>query len=349
MLNVGCIAGTVPAIVLMRALGLKATFLVSLVAVNLASTIRLWYEDPLAVYGGAFVAGFFFSVLTVGIAVTISRLTTPANRALGFSCFFVATIGAGFFGDAVGGEMPGFLESIEHGRHHGDRLFTAILFACAIGITSVIPAIPMKLPGAGEEKALRFPRGRETARLMVAIAIWSFAIGLFAPFFALYFSSHLNASVRQIGLDLAGGQVVGAVFTVFAPMWVNAWGAARSIRFFMFTAGACAFFISFVESTLASGIGYAIYMGYVAMVQPPLNTLLMNNVKETEQAGASMANSLFVFSAVALGGYIGGHLLEMLGYPAMLALAGAACMAAAVTFTMLVRPDPPLGRLAVAA
>lgn len=346
--NLGCVAGTVPAVLLMRRLGLKRTHILSLVGLNIAAALRLCYRSDLMIYGFAFVAGFFISVLAVGIPVIVSRLTQPGNRALGFSCFFIATITSGFFGDAVGGEMPGFLEWMDHGHHHGDRLFTAVLFACAIGITAVVPAVSMRIAGEAEEQKLRFPRDPEARRLITAIAMWGFAVGLFAPFFTLYFSSHLGASVRTIGLDLAGGQVVGAVFTLFAPMWVAYWGMARSIRFFMFTAGAAAFFMTLTEANLASGVGYAIYMGYVAMVQPPLNTLLMNTVQPEEQAGASMANALFGFVAVAAGGYTGGRLIELLGYPEMLALAGAACMAAAVTFVLLVKPDPPAARLRVA-
>jgi MFS family permease len=347
-LNVGCIAGTVPAVLLMRWLGLKGTHLLSIVAVCIASALRLRYQSALSIYGFAFVSGFFFAVLTVGVAVTITHLTTASNRALGFSCFFVATIAAGFFGDAVGGEMPGLLEWAEHGAHHGERLFTATLFACAIGVSSIVPALRLRLAGEMVRQALRFPRGSEVASLVGAIAVWQFAVGLFAPFFALYFSSHLGASVRSIGLDLATGQVVGAVFTMFAPMWVNWWGSVRSIRFFMFTAGASAFFMTLTEASLASGIGYAIYTGYLAMVQPPLNTLLMNAVKPDEQAGASMASSLFGFSAVAAGGYVGGQLIDLLGWPQMLALAGAACMAAAVAFVVLVKPEGPPARLRTA-
>jgi predicted MFS family arabinose efflux permease len=80
-------------------------------------------------------------------------------------------------------------------------------------------------------------------------------------------------------------------------------------------------------------------MGYVAMVQPPVDTLLMDAVHPEDRAGASMTNSLFGFIAVAAGGYTGAQLIDALGYPEMLALAGTACMAAAVAFVVLVRPD----------
>jgi MFS family permease len=335
----------VPAIVLMRWLGLKGTFVVSLIGYNVASGLRLWDANPFEVYGFAFLAGFFLAILSVGIAVTISRLTTSGNRQLGFTLFFIATIVSGFFGDAIGGELPGILERIEHGHGHGDRLLASLFIACALGLSAVIPALFMRLAGEAHPPRVRLPHGPAVRRLITAIAFWGFAVGLFAPFFGVYFSSHLGASVRTIGLDLASGQIVGALFTAFAPMWVGAWGPVRSIRFFMFAAGASAFFMTLTEATLVSGVGYAIYMGYLAMVQPPLNTLLMNAVTPEEQAGASMINSLFGFSAVALGGFIGGQLIDALGYPQMLALAGAGCMAAAVVFVLLVPPDEPTARL----
>jgi len=343
--NVGCIAGTIPAVILMRRLGLKRTFIVSLVGYNVASAFRLWDITPMEVYGFAFLAGFFLAILSVGIPVTISRLTTAENRQLGFTCFFITTIVSGFFGDAIGGELPGILDRLEHGQGHDEHLLGSLFIACGLGLAAVLPALVIRLARDAQPPTLRLPHGPAIRRLIGAFAFWSLAIGLFAPFFGVYFSSHLGASVRTIGLDLASGQIVGALFTAFAPMWVAAWGPVRSIRFFMFAAGASAFFMTLTEASLASGVGYAIYMGYLAMVQPPLNTLLMNSVKPEEQAGASMVNSLCGFSAIALGGFVGGRLIDALGYPEMLALAGAGCMAAAVMFVILVPPDENASRI----
>ena len=86
-LNLGSIAGTIPAVFLMRRLGLARTTAVSFAGAGLASAVRLWHDNALAVYGGAFVAGIFFAVAAVGIAVIVSRLTTPSNRADSFGGF----------------------------------------------------------------------------------------------------------------------------------------------------------------------------------------------------------------------------------------------------------------------
>lgn len=344
-LNVGSIVGTVPAVFLMRWLGLKETTVVSLAGASLASAARLWHESGLMVYGGAFAAGFFFAVLTVGIAVTVSRLTTPANRALGFSWFFGVTISAGFLGDAIGGELPGLIGRLAGFARSADAMLGATILACALSLASVIPAMGLRYSSdAQQHETISIPRDAPIVRMMVAIAIWNFAVGLFAPFYAVYFSTYLGESVRTIGLDLASGQIVGAVFTMFAPAFIAARGAVGSVRFMMFFAGACAFFLSLASTTIAVGIGYAIYMGFVAMAQVPLQTLLMNRVRTEEQAGASMLNSLVVFSAVATGAFIGGHFIFILGFPQLLALAGACCMLAAVVFVVMVKADPEPGK-----
>ena len=337
-LNLGGMAGTVPAIFLMRWPGLKGATLLSLAGVSIASMARLWYSEPLIIYGAAFAGGFFMAVLAVGIPVVISRLTLPANRALGFSLFFVTTITSGFLGDVVGGEMPHWVGRAFRVHDQGEQLLIATFLACVVSLASVVAVARMRISEGAHRQELRIPRGRPTMRLMVAIASWSFAVGLFAPFYSVYFSTYLQQPVHTIGLDLASGQVVGAVFTLFAPMFVAGWGAVRSVRFMMFAAGTCSFFLSLVSSTAWVGAGYAVYMGYVAMVQPPLNTLLMNQVREEEQAGASMVNSLFGFTAVAAGGFVGGRLIDVLGFAPMLALSGAACMVAAVIFVILVKP-----------
>jgi MFS family permease len=342
-LNLGCIAGTIPAVVLLRTPGMKGATLLSLAGASLATAARLWHTSALMVYGGAFAAGFFLAVLTVGIPVIVSRLTVPSNRALGFSCFFVTTITSGFLGDVVGGELPRWIGGVFGVERPGEQLAVATFLACVIGLVSVIPAARMRLSEEGHRQELRFPTGHATVRLMIAIAFWSFAVGLFAPFYSLYFSVHLDEPVNTIGLDLAGGQVMGAVFTIFAPMFIAGWGLVRGVRFMMFAAGACSFFLSAVSSTLPVGLGYALYMGFVAMVQIPVNTLLMNQVREEEHAGASMINSLVAFSAIAAGGFVGGRLIAVLGYPSMLALAGACCMLAAIVFVVMVKAGTVAG------
>lgn len=348
-LNVGCIAGTIPALLLLRSPGLKGATVLSLAGVSLGNAARLWHTQPLMVYGGAFAAGFFLAVLTVGIAVTISRLTVPANRAVGFSWFFMVTITSGFVGDVIGGELPEWIGDVSGEEQPGDQKLAALLLACMIGSASAIPAAGLRFSEGEKRAQLRFPRGQAAVRLLIAIAFWNFAVGLFAPFYAIYFSAHLHQSVRTIGLDLASGQVVGAAFTMLVPALIAGWGAIPGVRFIMFAAGACSFLLSMATSTLAAGIGYAAYMGFVAMAQPALNTLLMNQVREDEQAGASMMNSLFVFSAVAAGGFVGARLIAVLGYQPMLEFSGACCMLAAVVFVVMVKPHHIAGEKRIAA
>ncbi len=349
-LNLGSIAGTIPAVYLMRRLGLTRTTVASFAGASVASAARLWHDQALMVYGGAFAAGFFFAVLAVGIAVIVSRLTTPANRATGFGWFFGVTIFAGFLGDAVGGELPGIVARVAGTLAQSDALLAAALVACVVSFVSVVPAAGLRFPETASQKAgLNVPREPAVVRMLVAIAVWNFAVGLFAPFYAVYFATYLHEAVLTIGLDLASGQVVGALFVALAPALVAARGAIVGARYTMFLAGAGAFFLTIVSSALAAGVGYAIYMGFVAMAQVPLQTLLMNRVRTDEQSGASMVNALVGFCAVAAGGFVGGELIAALGFPPLLALAGATSMLAALVFVVLVKADPSEGEGRIAA
>jgi predicted MFS family arabinose efflux permease len=195
---------------------------------------------------------------------------------------------------------------------------------------------------------VNIPREPAVARILVAVCVWNFAVGLFAPFYAVFFSNWLHEPVSAIGLDLAGGQVVGALFVAFAPAVVAARGPVTGARFMMFFAGACALFLAVAASPLTAGVGYAAYMGFVAMAQVPLQTLLMNRVRTDEQSGASMLAALVGFCAVAAGGFVGGELISALGFGPLLVLAGAASMLAALVFVVLVRADPHEGEGGVA-
>ncbi len=89
-------------------------------------------------------------------------------------------------------------------------------------------------------------------------------------------------------------------------------------------------------------------MGFVAMAQVPLQTLLMNRVRTDEQSGASMLAALVGFCAVAAGGFVGGELISSFGFGPLLVLAGAMSMLAALVFVVLVRTDPHEGEGGVA-
>jgi MFS family permease len=337
-LYIGCVAGTVPTVLMLRYGGLRRATMVAFAGYAACSAVRILEDHPFAAYGGAFGAGFFLAVLTVGIAITVARLTKPANRVEGFSWFFVATIAASFIGNLLAGEIPAWLGHLPGEDDPGDQKAAAILAACLVSAIAAIPAGRLRFPtDRRKHERMYLPRSPVTLKLLAAVSLWSFAVGLFAPFFASYFSSHLEQPLHTVGVNFALGQVTGAVFTLFAPSFVDAWGMKRSVRFMMFGAGVCAFFLSLVDTVLPNLIGYSIYMGFVTMAKAPLDTLLMNQARTEEQAGMSVIFTLCAFAAVAVGSYVGGRLIALLGYDEMLAIAGACCMLAAVGFIGLMR------------
>lgn len=341
-LNIGTVIGTIPAAFMLQRLGIRKTLLLSFFGTGLASAVRAFHANGFALFGGAFAAGFFFAVLTVAAVVAISQLTTPGNRARGFSLFFGTSIGSGVLGDAMGGELPGWITAGLGTEIGIDPMLTAILLACIINLLSVIIASKLHFEGSASLEKVIIPRSPKILRLMLTVGIWNFAFGLFTPFFVVFFSVQLGASVRSIGLDLTGGQIVAAAATLMAPMMINRLGTLPAIRTMMFLTGVGAFILCSHPRFAGIAAGYMIYTAFQAMTQPAIYTLLMNQTSKAEQAGASMLNSLVVFSSAALSGYLGGQAIHRVGYERILLNCGISCIIAGIVFSVLNRSKDTL-------
>jgi len=336
-MNIGTVAGTIPAAFMLQKLGIKKTLLVSFFGTGVASAIRVIHSSSFALYGGAFSAGFFFAVLMVTAAVAVTQLVSASDRARGYSLFFGVSIGSGVLGDAMGGELPGWITALFGATIGIDSMLTAILLACIINLLSVITSGGLSFGASSSLEKIVIPRSPKIIRLMLAVGIWNFAFGLFAPFFTVFFSVHLGASVQAIGLDLTGGQIVASVATLMAPTLINRLGAISAIRIMMFLTGAGAFVLSTHPKLAGIATGYIIYTAFQAMTQPAIYSLLMNQTSNAEHAGAAMINSLVVFTAAAFSGYLGGLAIDRVGYDLMLIVCGTSCLLAGVLFAALNR------------
>ncbi len=332
--TVGCIAGALPAGWFARRFGLKAAMLACFAGTGTLQAARCLASGagPLAIT--AFLAGVLSSMWFVLVAPAVSGLTSERKRPLGFSLFVSSGIGMGILGGLVGGQLPGMLAGAM-GLDSVHAKQAAMLAACAITALAAWPASRLEVPAIFRAEARTWPWSPFMARFLLAIGVWSFAIGSFNPFFNAYLSRQFHASETGIGLVFSVAQLVQAAAVLCAPAVLRKFGVAGGIFVLQSAAAAALAGTAFGPPLLVAGALYIGYMSSQSMCEPGTFSLLMDHVKPEERSGASSLNFLVMFLAQAGAALAAGAVVARFGYPVMLGAAAAIAGVAALLFRRL--------------
>jgi len=330
--TIGTMAGTLPAAWLVRRRGLRGTLLGAIAAAAVVVGLRAVVRAPAALIGFAFVWGLIFSVWAVIIAPVIAGAVPEDRRPAAFSTFFAAMFTVGIAGDWIGGRLPRWILGKQ----------AALLLAAAMVLSALLPAWRLRIAaaasGAPDAPGRIWPRSPFLKRYLAAYTLWQLATGAFNPFGNVYFA-RLGFSAARIGSLFSATQVTQLAAVLFSPAIIRRAGLVRAIVWMMAgtALGLCGMAAGSrsAPSATTAVLAYGWYMSLQWMSEPGLNTLLMNNVKETERGGASSLNYLVAFGAQALAAYGAGHWIAAAGYGPVLAGAAAVGLAAAAMFRLL--------------
>jgi predicted MFS family arabinose efflux permease len=259
---------------------------------------------------------------------SIADAAEPKHRPTAFSVFFATMFAVGIAGNWLGGHLSLWLDSKR----------TVLLLAAAMAALALVPAWRLKPAPVEREGARVYPRGPFLVRYLVPFALWHLATGSFNPFNNVYFA-RLRFPVERIGTIFSASQLVQVATVLLAPLVFRRAGLVPGIVCMMAATALGLAGLAAQPSGAAAPLAYMAYMSFQWMSEPGLNTLLMNNVNETERSGAASLNYLVAFGAQALAAYAAGHLLAKAGYAPVLAGAGALALAAAAMFGYLMGPQ----------
>jgi MFS family permease len=270
----GTVAGVLPAAVLARRLGLGKLLVGCFAALGAISVLRVLFAGRAPLLGLAFLNGAAFSVFAVSIAPAIARLTTEKARPAGFSISTASSIALGILGGWLGGQLPSWLG--------GKR--PAMLAGCALVGLAVWPATRLRIGPAPAEGARLYPRSRFVTQFLIVFAIWNLATGSFNPFFNTYFAGHLHMPVQRIGLIFSGSQLAQVAALMLAPLVLRGLGIVTgTAAMLLATAVALAGLAAGPAGWAAVGM-FAAYTAFQWMSEPGMNTLLMDRVREPNEA-----------------------------------------------------------------
>jgi MFS family permease len=332
---IGSIAGTLPAGILGQRFGLRRTLLLcfALIPVFLAS-LALISSGPLLL-ALAFLGGAAISIWAVTFSPAIAELTSERNRTFAFSLVFSSGVGLGVLGGLVAGRMPGWLMRLDPLLPPVRSKQLALLIGCGIVALGALPIARLRFSAAPAPEKKLYPRNPFLLRFLPAIAIWSFAMGMFSPFYNVYFSQHLRMSVEKIGSVYSGAQLLQLVAMLAAPAIFRRFGLVPGI---VYTQVATAMALAcLAASPVKSGaiVAYLCFTAFQWMSGPGIYSLLMNQVSPAERTGASALNFLVISSSQAVAALVAGLSFARLGYPVVITATAGSALAAALLFRQL--------------
>lgn len=335
----GNIVGSLPGGLFAHRVGLRKALLVCLCIVPVISASRAIAASSFWLLGLGFIGGVALSLWAVLEPPVISQVTNDENRAFGFSVIFAAGIGFGVIGGLAGGYLPKLLSFLSLGHGAGAAKRAALLFACGICALAIWPASRLRLQAVATPARNHYPRNRFVLRFFPALAIWSFATGIFGPFFNAYFSRRLHMSVEHIGEVFATAQLTQVVAILVAPFMFRQFGLITGIAYSQVACGICLCWLALSGNAWVSAAAYASYTAFHWMSEPGMYTLLMTKVHEGERAGASALNLLVISGSRALAAVVAGVAFTKFGYPIVMIAAASTILLAGWVFRALLTKE----------
>jgi predicted MFS family arabinose efflux permease len=262
---------------------------------------------------------------------SVAASTTTQTRARGFSLVTSLGISIGIGAGVMGGRLPAILSQFGARTSPLEAKRAALLLGAVIVSLAILPALrlrfPESQPSPGEKKI--YPHGRFIAGFIAAVFIWSFATGIFNPFFNVYFAQRLHFSIERIGTVFSFSHLAQVVAILAAPLFLRRVPGARGISTTQVATALMLASLAATSSPTAAAVAYIAYMAFQYMTEPCLFTLLMDRVTPSERGGASALNFLATSLAGALSAMAAGVALPRFGYSPVLAVAALLAFAAA--------------------
>jgi MFS family permease len=343
----GSVAGTIPMGIIAQRFGLKKVLSVCLVLLAAAFGARVflfWYPAQLAF---AFFDGVMLCGWVVCLSPAVANVVEEEKRPFAFSLLFAVAVATGSLGGAIGGNMPGWSQSLA--AHLTGAVVSAVqakkitlLAACILTSLAAWPVTRLK-GGAPPQFVRRIQRPSPfLLRFLLANACWAAAVGAFNPFTNVFFVQYLRAPTAHLGNFFSVAQLLQAGAVLLMPFIARRTGLINGIVAAQLTTAVAVAMLAAGRGLLQEEVIYCCFMAAQHMCDPGLQSLLMDGVAPEERSGAAALNFLVMSIAQAGSATAAGAAFGWLGYPAVLVGAGAATAAAAVAFRVLCAPREEL-------
>jgi MFS family permease len=335
-LTLGNVAGTIPAMLLVRRFGLQRLLQFCFVATPFICAIRTLILWTPAQIGLAFLTGVAMCSWPICFSPTIARLTDDRNRVRGFSLMFATGIGLGSLAGVAGGYLPELLQHAQNAQTVVWGIRAVLWIACGAVLLGSIPIARLRLEHKAQPagKRLRFFHPF-LLWFLPPFVVWNVVTGSFPPFAAVYLQQHLHIALRNVGVVFAESQLAQFAAVLLAPFVFRRMGLIPGIACSQAATGLVLFWMA---STHNPALAVATYLGYTSlqwMSGPGIYSFLMNNIPDEERGTASAIQNMSGAICQAATAAVTGACIVRFGYPTVLVGNGGVALVAALLFALL--------------
>jgi MFS family permease len=336
----GTLAGTLPVGLLAGKFGARRAAAFCIAMMCMLGAIKLFMPSLAAQFVLDLLSGAFLCGWPIGLPPLVASITSEVRRSTAFSILFsiaiLAAAGAGF----IGGRLPGWCQLAAAGRHVplnalGAKQWAMLAF-CAFIVAAAIPLLRM---GSNERyERVSSPRIVNTFvnaflwRYLAVNACWGLAIGFFNPFTGVFLSRRMSLSLPHLGTFFSATQLLEALAVLASPWLLRRMSLVSGIAATQLTSAIALLVLATTHSWLQAVVPMIAYMLAQHVVDPNMQTLLMNGVDPGQRSSAAAMGVFTVSLAQAVAGTVSGTVISRFGYPMMFVVAAGLAICAAGTF-----------------
>ncbi|MBF0408164.1 MAG: MFS transporter [Candidatus Riflebacteria bacterium] len=272
----------------------------------------------------AIISGCGNGGLTVSVLPFLQENSRRRQRTYLFSVNFSISLFMGILAGFIAGWLPviylkfGLADSLQNPVILRGTLFAAIVFLVA----SLIPASRMSAekieiktdvdPGKTDVVA-RAP-WLLISKFMITYSLIGFGAGLIVPYFNLYFHDWTGATVPQIGMVFAIGQLGTALGGIFSPWFSKSIGLTNSVVLTEFLSLPFMLIMAYNHSLILCGAAFFFRGAFMNMAIPIRQRVLMERIPPKFRGLASASETASWSVSWAISMMVSGDMIQNLGY-----------------------------------
>ena len=334
--TLGNVAGTIPAMILVRRIGLRPLLIITFLFVPIVSVLRVFVLLEPAQFFLAFLTGAALCGWPICFSPTIAELTSKENRSLGFSLAFSTGIGLGTLSGIAGGYIPEILHTSALHLDLVGGIRVVLILACAIVACGLVPLLRLSLkshplrPGARKRVFHPF-----LLRFLPAFVLWNIVTGSFPLFGAVYLQKVLGIPLGRLGAVFAASQLTQFAAVLCAPLLMKRFGIARGVAQAQLATGLLLLLIATAGSVPVAVCFYLLYFAAQFMSGPGIYQMLMERIPEEERSTASALQNLSGALCQSATAAVTGVCIVTYGYRTLLIGDAGFAVVASILFVLL--------------
>src|SRR5262245_9166915 len=323
--------------------GRRRVFLVSYSGNLLGTAGLILVQDPTALLVLAAVQGAFEGGHAIVGPPFMVEQSRPAERVHLFSIGSFLTVGSASLGNFLAGLLPVALGPLLGlGPDQAGALRASLFCVLPVMVCSVLPIylIDERWQPIDIRRWWKSLESYETIGMLALTEGGAgLALGMTAPFFAVYFTRELHASTTTIGMIFGLASVLTAFATLLAPLVVRRLGRVRTVAFLKFLGVPFLVLIGLAPGLVTAGIAYAVAIVLIggafpnkSLTDPIYSLFSMEVVKDRERGTTNGIMHAFSEFPMGVGAWIAGPFMAGGNWAMPYYLAGVAYALAFLAF-----------------